>query len=198
MGLSFFIYTVLTALLPGPNNILALNNSMTRGYKNSRSLLWGIYTGFTLIIFLSAVFTEFLMDSFKGALDYLKYVGAVYLMYLAWMVIRSKPFNPDRDIEAIKDGENRKDFWKGFFLQLINVKIMIYGITAFSSFVLPYYQNPIIIAGFIIFLSLVGSSATFVWAVAGHALTLFLNRHFKTVNTVMGILLVYCAISLFF
>ena len=197
MWLSFFIYSVLTALLPGPNNILAINSTMSIGYQRSRPLLWGIYAGFTTVIFLSAVFTEFLAGSLTIVFQYLKYVGAIYLVYLSWTVIKSKPLdtsdldNPDLQ----KDKKN--DFWKGFVLQFVNVKIIIYGITAFSSFILPNYQTVIAIISFVIFLSCVGSGATFIWAIAGQKLAIFLNKHFKIVNITMAILLLYCAVSLF-
>lgn len=197
MWFSFFIYTVLTALLPGPNNILALNNTMTVGYKKSKFLLWGIYTGFTTIIFLSALFTQFLSGSLDEVFYYLRYLGAVYLIYLAWSVIRSKPMNIDEVNKKNIASNPKKDFWKGFILQFVNVKIIIYGITAFSSFVLPNYQNLNIIICFALFLSFVGSFATFIWAIAGQKLTVFLNKHFRIVNIVMGVLLIYCAVSLF-
>lgn len=197
MWLSFFIYSVLTALLPGPNNILAINSTMSIGFQRSRPLLWGIYAGFTTIIFLSAVFTDFLAGSLTTVFQYLRYVGAIYLVYLAWTVIKSKPIDTsDLDSQDVPNGK-KNDFWKGFVLQFVNVKIIIYGITAFSSFVLPNYQTVIVIIGFAMFLSFVGSAATFIWAIAGQKLAIFLNKHFKTVNITMAILLLYCAVSLF-
>ncbi|MEJ5055856.1 LysE family transporter [Sphingobacterium sp. MYb382] len=198
MWFSFFIYSVLTALLPGPNNILALNSSMKVGYKQSRPLLYGVYGGFTLIMFLSAIFSEVILHTFKDLLLYLKYFGALYLVYLAWSVGSSKAI----DMKEIQSGElenrsRKSDFWKGFLLQLVNVKIIIYGITAFSSFIFPHFNNWSITVVFALFLSVVGSGATWIWAIAGEKLSTFLNHHYKVVNTIMALLLVYCAVSLF-
>ncbi|UKB77446.1 LysE family transporter [Chryseobacterium sp. MEBOG07] len=196
MWFSFFIYSVLTALLPGPNNILALNSSMKSGYKNSKTLLFGIYSGFTAVMILAAFFTEFILNSYSFLLDYLKYLGAVYLLYLAWSVMSGKP----SELHVEKEESVSKaatDFWKGFFLQFVNVKIIIYGITAFSSFIFPQFQELWIILVFAIFLSFIGNSATWIWAIAGEKLHLFLNKHYKIINMVMGILLLYCAVSLF-
>ncbi|WP_300691095.1 LysE family transporter [Chryseobacterium sp.] len=195
MWFSFFIYTVLTALLPGPNNILALNSTMKSGYKNSKKLLLGIYSGFTVVMILAAIFTGLLLSSYGFLLNYLKYVGAVYLVYLAWSVISGKP--AEIDLENGKPSETTQDFWKGFLLQLVNVKIIIYGITAFSSFIFPQFSELWIILIFAFLLSFIGNSATWIWAVAGQRLNQFLNQHYKIVNTVMGVLLLYCAVSLF-
>ncbi|MFP3831408.1 LysE family transporter [Chryseobacterium sp. SIMBA_028] len=196
MWFSFFIYSVLTALLPGPNNILALNSSMKLGYQKSKTLLLGIYSGFTLVMVLTAFFTEFLLNSYGFFLNYLKYVGAGYLIYLAWSVMFSKPseigFKQDDPFSS-----STENFWKGFLLQLVNIKIIIYGITAFSSFIFPQFKQLWIILVFAFVLSFVGNSATWIWAVAGEKLHKFLKRHYKVVNIIMGILLLYCAVSLF-
>ncbi|MGH1516930.1 LysE family transporter [Chryseobacterium sp. JK1] len=196
MWFSFFIYTVLTALLPGPNNILALNSTMKSGYKNSKALLFGIYSGFTVVMILAAVFTSLLLNSYGFLLNYLKYIGAAYLIYLAWSVISGKPAELDQNKEEYTS-KKTEDFWKGFLLQLVNVKIIIYGITAFSSFIFPQFNEQWIILIFAFLLSFIGNSATWIWAVAGQRLHQFLNRHYKIVNTVMGVLLLYCAVSLF-
>lgn len=196
MWFSFFIYTVLTALLPGPNNILALNSSMKSGYKKSKILLMGIYSGFTIVMLLAAFFTSFLLNSYGFLLNYLKYIGAVYLIYLAWSVISGKPVKIDPEQQE-QSSDSAGDFWKGFLLQLVNVKIIIYGITAFSSFIFPQFKEIWIILFFAFLLSAIGNSATWIWAVAGQKLHRFLNDHYKIVNTVMGILLLYCAVSLF-
>jgi cysteine/O-acetylserine efflux protein len=196
MWFSFFIYSVLTALLPGPNNILALNSSMKSGYQKSKTLLLGIYSGFTMVMVLTAFFTGFLLNTYGFLLNYLKYIGAAYLIYLAWLVISGKPIEIDIEKEE-QSYHSTGDFWKGFLLQLVNVKIIIYGITAFSSFVFPQYKELWIILIFAFSLSFIGNSATWIWAVAGQKLHHFLNRHYKVVNIIMGILLLYCAVSLF-
>lgn len=198
MWFSFFIYTVLTALLPGPNNILALNSVQTIGYKNTRYLLFGIYGGFTVVMLLSAYLSKVAVDSFESLLYWLKYFGVVYLLYLAYSVATSKTINAETRGREVTNVRNKGDFWKGFFLQLINVKIIIYGITAFSNFVLPNYQDLTIIIAFALLLSLIGNAATWIWVFTGKKLAHFLNRYSIIINRVMAVLLIYCAISLLF
>lgn len=198
MWFSFFVYSVLTALLPGPNNILALNSSMKFGYRQCKSLLFGVYAGFSFVIFLSALFSEIILHRFTDILLYLKYVGALYLLYLAWAVWRSKAIDVTAMPKEEQPATNRRaDFWKGFMLQLVNVKIIIYGITAFSSFIYPQLDTLAATLFFAVFLSFVGCGATWLWAIAGQKLAHFLNQHERLVNTLMALLLVYCAFSLF-
>lgn len=195
MWFSFFIYTVLTALLPGPNNILALNSVQNRGYKNTRYLLLGIYGGFTFVMLAAAYISKVATTSFEPLLNWLKYLGVAYLLYLAWVVANSKKV--ESKPENTSNMDLKADFWKGFLLQLVNVKIIIYGITAFSSFVFPHFDDFEIILGFALLISFIGSTATWIWALAGKELSSFLNRHAAIVNRVMALLLVYCAASLF-
>ena len=196
MWYSFFIYSVLTALLPGPNNILALNSVMKIGFKKTQILLYGIYAGFTFVIFRSAICTELILNSYSGVLEFLKYVGVIYLLYLAWIVARSKPVQLDAVAAEQEELPQSRLFWKAFFLQLVNVKIIIYGITAFSNFIFPQFEDFRMTLVFAVFLSAVGCTATWIWAFAGDKLALFLNKYARTVNLLMALLLVYCAISL--
>jgi len=196
MWFSFIIYCVLTALLPGPNNILALSSVQSRGYFNTRYLLIGIYTGFTFMMLLSALLSKLATSSFDFLLDVLKYIGVVYLLYLAWSVLKGSSL--EIVSEKVVHHSKFKDFLKGFLLQLVNVKIIVYGITAYSSFVLPHdYSNSVFIS-FAFLLSFIGCLATWIWAFSGHKLAFYLNKYALIVNRVMAVLLVYCALSLLY
>jgi threonine/homoserine/homoserine lactone efflux protein len=78
-------------------------------------------------------------------------------------------------------------------LQFINVKVILYGITAMSSFVLPYYRGVSSVAAFVLLLSAVGFAGTLCWALFGAAFDRFFIKYSKIVNAVMALALVYCA-----
>ena len=62
-----------------------------------------------------------------SAAGVLKYVGAAYILYLAVHVAMSKP----------DDGESRQmTFLKGFLLEFVNVKIILYAITVYTGYVI--------------------------------------------------------------
>lgn len=68
----------------------------------------------------------------------------------------------------------------------------------FSVWLVPIFHSTAALAGFTAVLSLLGASGSFVWAMFGAAFCRFFSRHSRAVNTVMALLLVYCAVSLFF
>jgi len=120
----------------------------------------------------------------------LKYIGAVYILWLAWHVATSKPIKTD------EEEVDKPAFLTGFILQFINIKIILYGITALTSFILPSYNVSVIVIGFILLLTLIGSAGTFTWAFVGAVLRKFLNKYTRIVNIIMGLFLLESAISL--
>lgn len=87
-------------------------------------------------------------------------------------------------------------FIEGLVLQFVNVKIIIYGLTAFTAFVLPYYGSVAEIFCATLVLTFIGSAGVVTWALAGSVLQTFLVRHAKVANTVMGLMLLACAVNL--
>jgi threonine/homoserine/homoserine lactone efflux protein len=119
----------------------------------------------------------------------MKMLGAAYMVYLI-----IKTFTPSKENEIKKTAGS---FLIGALLQLINPKIIIYGITAMSSFILPYYKDIPVLMFFSFLLAFVGFTGTICWALFGSLLSFLFNRHGKILNIIMAVLLLYCAVSLF-
>ena len=102
-------------------------------------------------------------------------------------------------IPSKKDETKNKggSFIVGALLQLINPKIMIYGITAMSSFILPYYNNIPVLLFFAFLLAFVGFAGTVCWALFGALFSKLFSTHGKLINIIMSVLLLYCIVSLF-
>ena len=87
-------------------------------------------------------------------------------------------------------------FMTGFVLQFVNVKIMVYGMTAYSAFILPHHDSVAALLAGMCFLTMMGSLGTIVWAVAGASLQSVFQRHARVTNGLLGAMLVGCAWSL--
>jgi threonine/homoserine/homoserine lactone efflux protein len=118
-------------------------------------------------------------------------LGAIYMLYLAWKIFKSSMQDPEKQ-------KNRSTFLSGMMLQFVNPKIMVYGITSMSVYILPYYKDPAQVILFGLLLSVVGFSATLCWSAFGTIFSRLLKNHAKILNPIMALLLVYCAVSLFF
>ena len=118
------------------------------------------------------------------------FVGAAYMLWLAWKTFKSS--------SVIEEDDRDGSYLSGLFLQFVNPKVYIYGIVSMESYILPYYQGEWkILIFFALLLAFIGFVLTLLWALFGSVFKILLSRYAKITNTVMALLLVYCAVSLF-
>lgn len=187
----FLIYCFITAYTPGANNLLSMSNAIRLGFRRSVRFNLGILVGFAVVMSVCTAFSATLYSYLPKIKIAMQILGAAYMLYLAWKVLKSSSeLNADVGKEA--------SFLSGMLLQFANPKIYIYAISAMSLYILPVYHSVSALIAFTIILSLIGASGSFIWALFGSAFCKFFSKHTKLVNTIMALMLVYCAASLFF
>lgn len=191
MPLSIFLEMTLTAALtvwsPGPNNILLLSSASKFGFRKNLRFMLGIWTGSLTLMTLCGLFCSVLTTLVPSLQKVLPIVGACYLLYLAWQTLRRQPPS-DNDTDKVPG------YVMGVFLQLINVKIVIYGLTMFSSFILPNITSGLLIFPFAFWLMVMGAIGNLIWAFAGNVLRHLYAQHYRSINIIMALLLVWCAL----
>lgn len=188
---SFLTYACVTAATPGPNNIMAMSNASRKGFKKSLPFTLGISLGFFLVMLICTLFCSMLSEVIPKIKLPMLIVGAIYMLYLAWETFRSSG--------NIEEKHTHDGFLSGMLLQFINPKIYIYCIMSMEAYVLPIYQGkPLWLFTFAVLLTVLGNSFTMCWAGFGSVFKWLFSKNSKIVNTIMALLLVYCAISLFF
>lgn len=186
----FLTYTVITALTPGPNNILALSSVNQYGLRRSLRVLAGMSAGFFILMFACGMFTFTLISILPAVTKWLVWAGAAYILWLAWRIGTSDP-------GVVNRADNPLSFWVSFWLQFVNVKIILYGITALSAFVLPVTHDAFWVASISTLLAIIGCLGNFIWALAGHFFQSIFRRYGRVVNATLALLLVYCAVRMF-
>ena len=187
----FLTYTLITALTPGPNNILALSSVNQHGFRRSLRVLAGMSAGFLVLMLVCGIFTYTLISVLPSLTNWLVWIGAAYILWLAWKIANSSPAADD-------SSERPLSFWLSFWLQFANVKIILYGITALSAFVLPYTQNILSVTAVSVLLAVIGCLGNLVWALAGHLFQSIFRQYGRLVNRVLALLLIYYAVRMFF
>ena len=188
--LAFLAYILVTAYTPGPNNILSMSNGSMYGFKKSFPFNVGVLCGFFFVMTLCTLFSAALYAVIPKIKMAMLILGAAYMLYLAWKIFKSS-------MHGQEEGKNKCTFLSGMLLQFVNPKIMVYGITSVSVYILPYYKDIAHLILFGLLLSMVGFSATLCWSAFGTAFSRLLKSHARVLNPVMAVLLVYCAVSLF-
>ena len=81
---AFWTYTLITAMTPGPNNILALSSATSHGFRQSTRVLAGMSLGFLIVMLLCAGISFSLAVIDPAAVHLLSWAGAAYIVWLAW------------------------------------------------------------------------------------------------------------------
>ena len=187
---SFLTYAIITAVTPGPNNIMSMSNGIRKGFRGALPFNLGILTGFSLVMLLCTAFCSLLSSFIPRIKLPMLLAGACYMLYLAWETFRSSA--------SVESSHSHDGFLPGLFLQFINPKIYIYCIMSMEAYILPYYAGQsLLLFGFALLLAFIGFVFTLLWSAFGSGFKWLFSRHARMVNTVMALLLVYCAFSLF-
>lgn len=187
---NFLIYMLSTAFTPGPNNISGMSNAAQHGLKKGFIFNLGILAGQVSVVAACAVFCNVLTTLLPKIEFPMRVIGAAYILWLAWSIFRS-----DGNWGEVK---TEAHFLPGLLLCLLNPKYYLYCIVSLETYVLPYYSGDwkmiFLFAGV---LAVVGFLATFSWSVFGSLFRTLFTKHGKIVNTIMALLLVYCAVTMF-
>lgn len=188
--LNFLTYAVITTATPGPNNIMSMSNAGRVGLKKSYPFNLGIWVGFMAVMIICTVLSSVLNAVMPIIKTPMLIAGATYMLYLAFKTLKRTG--------EISEKQVKNGFLSGLFLQFINPKIYIYGMVSMESYILPYFHNsPIKLLGFAILLATIGCFFNLCWATFGSVFRILFSHHARMTNTVMALLLVYCAVALF-
>jgi len=187
---AFISYVLITTFTPGPNNLMSMSNASRYGVRKSIHFNFGVFAGFFTLLMLSNLFSATLYRVIPAIKPIMTLLGATYILYLAYKIYTSKPKeNGDTTSRTTK-------FSTGLLLQFVNIKGIIYSITTASTFIIPYYNSILVFLFFSLSLATIALISTVSWAFFGSFFQKFMNEHYKIVNTVMALLLVYTAITI--
>ena len=185
-------YAVVTTFTPGPNNISASATGMRLGYRRTLPYLLGMLAGFIIIMMASGVLTDLASRAYDGILPWLRWVGAAYIVWLAVSL-----FLPSRHGEE-KAAARSARWHEGLLLQLVNPKVILYGLTIYSSFheILAPSIPALVVSA--VLLSLLGFSAVSLWALVGSTFSRLLTGKVARLayTIVMALLLLYSAVGI--
>ena len=189
--MNFLSYAVVTAVTPGPNNIMSMSNAGRLRFRRAFPFNLGVWAGFSVVMLICTFFCNALSDIIPKIRTPMLILGAIYMLWLAWKTFKSPPVEDN-------DRKTKGGFIYGLVLQFVNPKIYIYCIVSMEAYILPYYHGKWIeLTLFALLLAFIGFVFTLCWALFGSAFKLLFSKYSRVTNTIMALMLVYCAISLF-
>jgi len=133
--LVFWTASVLLALAPGPDNLFVLAQAVQHGRAAGLAVTLGLCTGLLGHTAAVAFGVAALFQTSAVAFALLKYLGAAYLLYLAWQAFRAGTAVAGSDRLAVQ-GFARL-YRRGIFMNLTNPKVSLF----FLAF-LPQFTDP--------------------------------------------------------
>lgn len=178
---------VVVGLSPGPANLLAMAAGMRRDNRRAFTAWLGMSVGFFATALTLALLTHLVGPLVIDYVHWLRYVGAIYILWLAWNIYRHRG-EPGKD-------HNTK-FAHGFMVQLTNAKMVVFDLTVFTTFVLPHSQQFVSLLEAIGWLIIAGPVANALWLMAGMWLRPLFERYRRVLDTIMAVALLTCAVLL--
>jgi threonine/homoserine/homoserine lactone efflux protein len=121
-------------LTPGPNMIYLVSRSICQGRRAGVVSLCGVIAGFLVHMFAAALGLTALFMAIPLAFEALKWIGAGYLLYLAWQAVKPGARSPF-EARNLPIDPPRKLFLMGFLTNLLNPKIALFYLSIFPQFV---------------------------------------------------------------
>ena len=171
--ISFLLASITLALMPGPDNVFVLTESITKGKRNGIIISAGLSSGIIVHTIVIATGLSILVQQSPYVYNGIKIFGAIYLLYLAYLT-----YKEETSTVSISNRSNDltiKEQWfplfkKGFFMNVLNPKVTLFFIAFLPQFVnkdgLPFSVQIIILG--IIFMIQAFLVFSFISIVAGN------------------------------
>jgi threonine/homoserine/homoserine lactone efflux protein len=133
--LAFFTTSVILALSPGPDNLFVLAQSAQKGRIAGLFVTLGLATGLIGHTVAVAFGLAAIVRASTLAFSILKFIGAAYLLYLAWQAFRAGVAEKSREEVQVLSGNDL--YRRGIIMNLTNPKVSLF----FMAF-LPQFADP--------------------------------------------------------
>lgn len=134
--LSFLGASILLSLMPGPDNIFVLTESLTKGQRNGIAISTGLSFGVLIHTLATATGLSIIIQQSAFVFSLIKYIGAAYLFFLAYQSFKEK--KPLIQIEIENSNQQVQVFSlirKGFLMNILNPKVSLFFIAFLPQFI---------------------------------------------------------------
>lgn len=140
--ISYFLTTsVLLTFAPGPDILYVLAQSMSFGKKAGIVTALGLVSGVFIHVTLTALGVAAIIKESPLLFQFIQYAGAAYLLFLAYKTLQEDTL--------ILTAENKQKtsfalYRQGFYMSLLNPKLIIFFLAFFPQFINQEQDNQIL------------------------------------------------------
>ena len=123
--LLFFISSLALTLMPGPDILFVINQSL-EDKKSGFMVGLGLCSGLVIHTLIISFGVSSLIEKNDIIMNFLKYFGSFYLFYLAFLEFRKN--------NKLKKNGFENFYLRGFYMNLVNPKVLIFFLAYFPNF----------------------------------------------------------------
>ncbi|MEM6619201.1 MAG: LysE family translocator [Pseudomonadota bacterium] len=181
MSVEFLLTSLVVVLLPGTGVIYTLAVGLGRGFRPSVAAAFGCTLGIVPAALASSLGLAALLHTSAVTFTVIKYLGVLYLFYMAWSILRS---GGALDVRA-EDGTRGlgRIAVTGTLINVLNPKLSLFFLAFLPQFVAPGTAHP---TAALLTLALVFMAMTFAVFVAYGAFAAAARDYVITRPRVMG------------
>jgi len=127
----FLTAAIMLTILPGPDMLFVIAQSISLGKKAGISVALGLCTGLIFHTIAAAFGISIIIYNSDVAFMILKYLGVVYLIFLAFMALKESTINLNINWQINKIHLYRK----GILMNLLNPKVLLFFLAFLPQFV---------------------------------------------------------------
>ena len=193
--IAFVIATTIMIFTPGPSVLLTVAHSVSFGWRQSLFTVGGATAGVAVQLIVAAIGLASLLNTIAGAFDWLRWLGAAYLVYLGIKQWRSAGAHQVFETEPTSSSDL---FVQGLVTTIPNPKSLIFIAAFLPQFIDETHpliaQFAIIVPTFLVITFVI----TAIWAfMAGQARRLMRNQKtFKAMLRGSGLLMIGAGVGL--
>tara|TARA_B100000579_G_scaffold429833_1_gene442243 strand:- start:992 stop:1594 length:603 start_codon:yes stop_codon:yes gene_type:complete len=191
--LALSVYNFVMYVTPGPNNSILTASGIKFGFFRTIPNIFGIPTGHGFQLALVCLGLGSLFTYYPFLLDILRYVGAAYILFLAYKMFGSL------NISSSEEKTRPLKYYEAILFQFVNPKAWVICITAVSLFY-PEKENLFIGTVFMVIMStIINIPSISIWALGGSIIRHYLSNKTlkKIIEWLLALMLILTSVSVF-
>jgi len=137
--ITFVLACIVLVIVPGPNVTVIIANSLRLGVRAGLASVAGTQLGIFVVLMVLAAGLQVIVAQLALVFDWIRLVGAAYLVWLGIRLLRSsgRLGDPDGGHGLPKGSSDWACFWQGCIVFLANPKALLF----FGAFI-PQFVDP--------------------------------------------------------
>ncbi len=145
MTITFFITTLIIVASPGTGAVYTITAGLSRGTRASIVAAFACTLGIVPHMTAALLGLAAILHASALAFNAIKYVGVVYLLYMAWRSLQEK------GVLQVDSKEVKRSYWRvilnGILINILNPKLSLFFVAFLPQFITPHDAQPLVRMG---------------------------------------------------